>query len=259
MKNSLITIITITYNAGKFLEKTILSVLNQTNKNFEYILVDGNSKDNTLDIIKQYESYIGEGRFGDFPAAQYRWISEPDKGLYDAMNKGMKMAKGEFLWFINAGDKIYNENTIGEIYKRMDEEDGFDVIYGQSLMIDEKDIPLGERHKIAPKVLTKRSLLNGLVVCHQSIIVRKNIAPDYDLQYKISADYDWTVKVLEKSRDNLYINNYISKFMIAGLSAQQRKKSWIERYRIMKKHFGICPTLWAHFVIILKYPFTRKY
>ena len=85
------------------------------------------------------------------------------------------------------------------------------------------------------------------------------IAPEYDLQYKISADYDWTIKVLDKSRWNLYINNYLSKFMIAGLSAQQRKKSWEERYRIMKKHFGVCHTLWAHFMIILKYPFTRKY
>ena len=254
-----ISIITITYNAEAVLEKTIQSILNQTEKSFEYIIVDGASKDKTVDIVKRYESLIAENHFAGFGQEQFRWISEPDKGLYDAMNKGIDMATGDFLWFINAGDKVYDAGTLSQIQTAISENPDADVIYGQSLIIDEDDQPLGERHKVAPKKMTYKNLLNGLVVCHQSIIVRKIITPHYDLQYKVSADYDWTNKVLRKSKGNIYINDYLSRFMVAGLSAVQRKRSWKERYAIMKKHFGLPLTLWAHLKIVLKYPFTRKY
>jgi hypothetical protein len=175
------------------------------------------------------------------------------------MNKGIKMATGEFLWFMNAGDKIYDETTLSKIQHALQENPDAEVVYGQSLIIDENDNPKGERHKIAPKNLTHKSLLNGLVVCHQSIIVKKNIAPYYDLQYRVSADYDWTNHVLSKSKQNVYIDDYLSLFMVAGLSTVQRKKSWKERYFIMRKHFGLPQTLYAHLKIILIYPFTRKY
>lgn len=254
-----ISIITITYNAETVLEKTMQSILNQTDKSFEYIIIDGASKDKTVEIIKKYESLVAENQFDGFTTEQFRWISEPDKGLYDAMNKGIDMATGDFLWFMNAGDKIYDVETLSQIQTAISENPESDVIYGQSLIIDEDDQPLGERHKVAPKVLIRKSLLNGLVVCHQSIVVRKTIAPHYDLQYKVSADYDWTNKVLRKSKGNIYINDYLSRFMVAGLSAVQRKRSWKERYEIMKKHFGVIPTLWAHLKIVIKYPFTRKY
>lgn len=258
-----VSVITITFNAGRFLQKTIESIINQSNKDFEYLIIDGGSKDNTLDIIQQYENE----HFTSMEEAQKReettskkivWISEPDKGLYDAMNKGMHLAHGDFVWFINAGDKIYDDTTMQTVVDIIDNNSSCDVVYGQSIIIDEEDNIRGERHKIAPKNLTKKSLLNGLVVCHQSILVRKNIAPDYDIKYRISADYDWVCKVLAKSRQNCYIDKYISRFMIAGVSAQQRKKSWLERYDSMKKHFGLLPTLWAHCKIILKYPFSHK-
>ena len=258
-----VSIITITFNAGRFLKNTIESIISQTNKEFEYLIVDGGSTDNTLDIIKQYENH----RYFSYDEAMSRdiadcneivWISEPDKGLYDAMNKGLHFAQGDFVWFVNAGDKIYNNGTLQRIVDTIGANPNCDVVYGQSIIIDEEENILGERHKIAPKDLTLSSLLNGLVVCHQSILVRKAIAPDYDIQYRISADYDWVCKVLAKSAQNCYIDDYLSRFMIAGVSARQRKKSWIERYRIMKKHFGIMATLWAHVKIIAKYPFSRK-
>lgn len=259
-----VSIITITYNADKVLKKTIDSVFNQKNKNFEYIIIDGNSKDDTLNIIQQYENI----RYDSLQAAKERtesdnskihWISEPDSGLYDAMNKGIKLAKGEFLWFINAGDKIYDEHTIENIISIFANQPQSDVIYGQSLIIDEDDKPLGKRHKIAPEKLTKRSLLNGLVVCHQSILVKKEIAPLYDLTYRITSDYDWVCKVLTNSRRNCYIPEYLSRFMVAGVSSQQRKKALMERFHIMKSHFGLGATLLAHFKIVIKYPFTTKY
>jgi glycosyltransferase involved in cell wall biosynthesis len=253
-----ISIITVVYNVEKVLEKTILSVFHQTNSNYEYILVDGNSNDGTVELIKKFESKIKNREF-PVQEGQYRWISEPDKGLYDAMNKGIELSTGDFLWFMNAGDKIYLPNTLEKIQQAIHENPEAGIFYGQSLMIDKNDQPLGERHKIAPKNLKKNSLLNGLVVCHQSVIVKKSIAPFYALQYKISADYDWVDKVVSNSKQNIYIDDYISKFRIAGLSTMQRKKSWIERYFIMKKHFGLLQTLWAHFKIMVKYPFTRKY
>jgi hypothetical protein len=175
------------------------------------------------------------------------------------MNKGLQMAIGDFVWFINAGDKIYSNDTVEKIENQLQANPDADVIYGQSIMIDENDNVLGERHKIAPANLKHRHLLKGLVVCHQSILVKKTIAPLYELKYKISSDYDWTNKVLKASKYNLYIDDYISRFMIAGLSSVRRKESLKERFGIMKKHFGLIPTLFAHFVILIKYPFTRKY
>ncbi|MDY0016004.1 MAG: glycosyltransferase, partial [Bacteroidales bacterium] len=231
---------------------------NQTHPEYEYLIIDGNSKDGTLDIILKIEQKIASGDFGLTPH-NFHWISEPDKGLYDAMNKGIAMAKGNYIWFINAGDKIHSPTTLFHINQIIQNQADCDIVYGQSLMIDTNGNPLGERHKIAPKQLTKKSLLKGLVVCHQSILVKKDIAPFYDLHYKITSDYDWVVRVVSSSQKNMYINDYLSDFMIAGTSSIHRKQAWKERFLIMKKHFGLCPTLWAHFNIILKYPFTRKY
>ena len=254
-----ISIITITYNAETVLENTLQSILNQTDKNFEYIIVDGHSKDKTVEIIKKFEKLVSENQYDGFNKEQFRWVSEPDTGLYDAMNKGIDLAKGNFLWFMNAGDQINDTTTLSKIQLAIQKNQDTDVIYGQSLMIDENNNPLGERHKIAPENLSKKSLLHGLVVCHQSIIVKKSIAPYYDLQYRVSADYDWTIKVLSKSKKNVYIEDYLSRFMVMGFSSIKRKKSLKERFVIMKKHFGIVQTLWAHFKILSKYPFTRKY
>lgn len=256
---AIISVITITYNAEGFLEKTMQSVLQQKNSSVEYILIDGNSKDQTVDIIRRFEKEIADGKHPAVKPSDFRYISEPDKGLYDAMNKGLQMATGDFVWFINAGDKIYDEHTIEKIEIELKLNPASDVVYGQSLMIDENDQPVGERHKIAPANLKKKHLLRGLVVCHQSILVRKSIAPLYDLQYKISADYDWTNKVLARSKGNLFIDNYISRFMIAGLSSIKRKDALRERFSIMKKHFGLIPTIVAHAMIAIRYPFTKKY
>lgn len=256
--NPVVSIISITYQAEQFLEKTMLSILNQDCSDFEYLIIDGKSTDKTTEIIKHFELQINEGIYAIKPS-NFHWISEPDKGLYDAMNKGLKMAKGKYLWFINAGDKIHASTTLMEINRVIKQCPETDVVYGQSLMIDFNDKPLGERHKIAPKCLSKKSLLNGLVVCHQSILVNKEIAPFYDLNYKIAADYDWVIRVLSVSKLNTYINDYLSDFMVAGTSSLHRKQALKERYIIMKNHFGLCCTLWAHFKIILKYPFTRKY
>jgi glycosyltransferase involved in cell wall biosynthesis len=253
-----VSVVTVTYNAEKALPKTMLSVLNQSCYDFEYLIIDGNSTDDTISIIQEFENRVQKGEFG-INSEQYRWISEPDQGLYDAMNKAIGLAKGDFIWFINAGDKIFSPETLKQVVDAIEQNPNVDVVYGQTVIIGQNDELLGERHRVAPANLTRKSLLDGLVVCHQSVIVRRSIAPQYDLSYKLTADYDWMCRVLDVSRKNVYIDGYLSKFQTAGLSTKRRKQSLKERFVIMKRHFGLLPTLWSHVCILIKYPFvTRK-
>ena len=247
-----ISVITITFNAEQFLRETMQSVLDQSYTNIEYIIVDGKSTDGTVEIIKSFEDGMKA------KSIEFRWISEPDSGLYDAMNKGLRMATGDFVWFVNAGDRIFDGTIAQKVADAFAANEQADVVYGQTQIIDQNGAPCGERHKIAPKNLQFKSLLNGLVVCHQSIVVRRSVAPNYNLQYRYSADYDWVCGVLKQSRCNVYIDGYLSKFMISGISAKNRKASWVERYKIMCHHFGIVRTLLAHIAIVIKYPFSRQ-
>ena len=244
----MISIITITYNAERWLERTMRSVLAQTCKDYEYIIVDGASKDGTVDIIKRLEPEF-EGRLS--------WKSEPDKGLYDAMNKGIARAKGDFLWFVNAGDEIYAPDTLAHIVAAAT--DDTDIVYGKACIVNAEGVKVSEHHKVTPSDLQRKHLLNGLVVCHQAILVRRSIADKYNTDYRICADYEWVVKAVTASRKNVYLDEYVCKFLTEGVSQKQRKRAWKERFRIMRDHYGLCATLWAHFLIVLKYPFSIKY
>ena len=153
-----ISIITITYNAAQWLERTMRSVLAQTSKDYEYIIVDGASTDGTVDIIKRLEPQF-EGRLS--------WHSEPDKGLYDAMNKGIRRAVGDYVWFINAGDEIYNLDTLAHMIAAATDET--DIIYGKACIVNAEGIKVSEHHKVTPPNLQRKHFLNGLVVCHQAI------------------------------------------------------------------------------------------
>lgn len=242
------SIITITYNAERWLERTMRSVLAQTCKEYEYIIVDGASKDGTVDIIKRLEPEF-EGRLS--------WKSEPDKGLYDAMNKGIARAKGDFLWFVNAGDEIYAPDTLAHIVAAAT--DDTDIVYGKACIVNAEGVKVSEHHKVTPPDLQRKHLLNGLVVCHQAILVRRSIADKYNTDYRICADYEWVLKAVTASRKNMYLDEYVCKFLTEGVSQKQRKRAWKERFRIMRDHYGLCATLWAHFLIVLKYPFSIKY
>lgn len=244
----MISIITITYNAAKWLERTMNSVLAQSCKDYEYIIVDGGSKDGTVDIIKRLEPEF-EGRL--------HWKSEPDKGLYDAMNRGIARAKGDFVWFINAGDEIYAPETLAHVVATAT--DDTDIVYGKACIVNAEGIKVSEHHKPTPPDLQRKHLLNGLVVCHQAILVRRMMAKPYDLRYRICADYNWVIEAVTASRKNAYLDEYVCKFLTEGVSQKQRKRAWKERFHIMRAHFGILPTLWAHFLIALKYPFSIKY
>ena len=184
-----ISVITVNFNDRSGLQKTMMSVISQTYADYEYIIIDGQSKDATLSIIEKYKSFVDV------------LISEPDKGLYDAMNKGLQLAKGQFVWFINSGDQLYSENTVAQIEQLYQQDYSIDVFYGQTQLIDEKGNIVGMRKKTAPDNLNANSLKMGLMVCHQSILIRKDIADKYDLQLKVSADYLWVLSALEKAKN----------------------------------------------------------
>ena len=145
------SIITVTYNAGKVLEDTIQSVITQTYKNVEYILVDGGSTDNTLNIINQYRSMIQQV------------VSEPDQGLYDAMNKGIRMATGDYICFLNAGDAFHEDDTLQQMVHSIAVNNTLpDVLYGETAIVDEEGHFLRMRRLSTPEHLTWKSFQHGI-------------------------------------------------------------------------------------------------
>ena len=242
----LFSIITVTYNAFEWLERTLLSIHSQSCSDFEHILIDGGSADGTIDIIKKYESCLSY------------WISEPDQGLYDAMNKGLKQASGDYVWFINAGDTLYSGDTIREIVNRLDGGNRPDIIYGETEIVDTQGHSLGMRRLKAPENLSWKSFRMGMLVCHQSFLVKRTIAEPYRLQYRFTADYDWCIRCLKQADTILNTHLILSRFMEAGLSAKHRKESLKERYRIMCENYGKIPTQIRHFWFALRF-YTAKY
>lgn len=240
------SIITVTYNAEKWLERTILSVLSQSYSNIEFIIVDGASKDGTVDIIKQYESGISS------------WVSEPDRGLYDAMNKGLKMATGDYVWFINAGDTLYTSDTLQTIVASLKKRVSLPgVIYGETMIVDAEGRSLGMRRLKAPRKLTWKSFRMGMLVCHQSFIARRDIAPVYNLDYKLVADYDWCIQCLKASKKIHNSRLILSNFLDEGLSSVNRKESLKERYEVMCNYYGKITTIVLHGWFAVRFYFAK--
>lgn len=238
MFNPVVSIITVVYNNELLLERTIASIINQTYSSIEFIIIDGGSTDGTIDIIKKYEAQI------------LYWVSEPDKGIYDAMNKGIKASTGDYLWFINSGDLISESDTLAKAISSC--EKPADVYYGETEIIDEQGNKLYMRRHKAPEILTWKSFKTGMMVSHQSIIVKKELAPFYDLKYKVSADIDWCLKVLKKSKIISNTHLTLSKFLKQGFSKKFQKTSLKERFWIMVKNYGFLTTVFYHFVIAVR-------
>ena len=184
----LFSIITVTYHAESVLEETILSVVSQTYHNIEYIIVDGASKDRTLSIVNKYRDKI------------QAVVSEPDKGLYDAMNKGLKMAKGEYVCFLNAGDTFHEDDTLQLIVHQLNKSNVLpDVIYGETALVDAQRHFVRMRRLQTPDTLNWKSFRQGMLVCHQAFIAKRAVAETYDLNYRFSADFDWCIRVMKKA------------------------------------------------------------
>ncbi|WP_455672680.1 glycosyltransferase family 2 protein [Phocaeicola sp.] len=239
------SIITVTYNAAKVLEDTIQSIVTQTYKNVEYIIVDGGSTDDTLNIINRYKKHI------------HTVISEPDKGLYDAMNKGIKLATGDYLCFLNAGDGLHEDDTLQLMVHSLTKTELPDVLYGETEIVDSEGHFLHMRRLSVPEKLTWKSFKKGMLVCHQAFFARRELAltEPYDLQYRYSADFDWCIRIMKKAtvlhNTHLTLIDYLNE----GMTTQNHKASLKERFRIMTKHYGFISTALYHawFIIRLLY------
>ncbi len=239
--NPKFSIITVTYNAGSVLEDTILSVISQTYHNIEYIIIDGASKDNTHAMIKKYEDRISH------------IVSEPDKGLYDAMNKGMALATGEYLCFLNAGDSFHEDNTLQRIVHSLNDCDELpDVLYGQTYIVDKGRHFLHPRRLTAPLCLNWKSFKQGMLVCHQAFMAKRNLAEPYDLNYRFSSDFDWCIRIMKKSKDlhNTFLT--VIDYLDEGMTTKNHKASLLERFKIMTKHYGWICTIIQHFRFVVR-------
>jgi glycosyltransferase involved in cell wall biosynthesis len=256
-----ISIITVCYNAENLIEQTIQSVLNQTYSNIEYVIVDGKSTDKTMEIIRKYchSERSEESVSRQIPHCirdDIKIISEPDTGIYDAMNKGLGMATGDYVWFMNAGDEIYEPTTIEELISCF--EKNADVIYGDTIRIDENRDIIGLREKRPPKKFTWKSFRMGMTVSHQSILVARKIAPKYDLQYTVSADIDWVIRAMKQAKNVCNSQQILSRYLVGGVSEKRRKIALKERFAIMEKHYGLLKTLIFHVFIMFQFVFRKK-
>ena len=227
-----ISVITVVFNNAKNIERTILSVVEQDYQNLEYIIIDGNSDDGTLDIIQKYEDKIS------------RWISEPDEGLYFAMNKGLEFATGDYVWFINSGDEIFDGDTVSKMISGLDELP--DILYGNTMITDKEGGKIGDRRLVPPKVLTWKSFKRGMLVSHQSLIVKRELAPAYDTNYTLASDIDWVIRAMKAAVDIRNTHIYLSRFMEGGVSRTNLKTGLKERFAILARHYGWIPTALRH-------------
>lgn len=215
---SLISIITVVYNGEKDIEQTIYNVINQTYDNIEYIIIDGGSSDGTLDIIKKYEDKI------DY------WISEKDNGIYDAMNKGISLVKGNWINFMNAGDTFYNFSLLESIFQNNNFEN-FDVIYGDHKVI----YPHKTRIAMAGSI---KKIWMGSQFCHQSTFISSSFHKKnkYNLCNKIGADFEFFYKAYQNKAIFQYIGIVVTNYAAGGISDMNRIDSIVSRWNIVEKN-----------------------
>lgn len=238
--NPKFSVITVTYNAAQVLEDTLQSVITQTYKNVEYIIVDGASEDGTLSLVQKYRSRI------------HTVISEPDKGLYDAMNKGIRAASGDYLCFLNAGDSFHEDTTLQEIVHTLPETGLPDILYGETAIVNSEGHFLRMRRLSPPEHLTWKSFKQGMLVCHQSFLARRELAEPYNLSYHFSADFDWCIRMMKKSRSLHHTHLTITDYLDEGITTRNHKASLKERFRIMAGYYGWGSTLIHHAWFVMR-------
>jgi glycosyltransferase involved in cell wall biosynthesis len=237
MHQPVLTVITIVYNNVRDIERTMLSVLDQTYKNIEYVVIDGASNDGTLTVIEKYEHRIS------------KLISEPDKGIYDAMNKGLALATGDYVLFMNSGDEIYSNETVAAVFNTAADAD---IYYGETEMYNERWESLGQRRHQAPESFNWRCFKYGMSVSHQAIYIKRTIVTPYDLKYKYSADIDWIIKAARTASTIVNTRMYVAKYLAGGVSKQKHLASLKERFHILTRYYGLLPNVFNHLIIAFK-------
>lgn len=237
----LFSIITVTYNAASTLPATLASVKEQSCTLFEYIIMDGVSTDKTLKLAI------------DAGIPQSRIYSSPDSGIYDAMNKAMDIAKGEYLIFLNSGDRFHSPDTLQLVADLIMDNDFPGIVYGQTDLIDIAGHYVGPRHLTAPSELTLDSFSEGMVVCHQAFVALRKLAQPYDVRYRFSSDYEWCIRCLQRSRRNVFFDGVMIDYLNEGVTTANRKASLKERFMIMSYYYGFWKTLVRHLGFIPRF------
>lgn len=232
--NPLFSIITVCRNAADTIAATIASVDAQTCRLYEHIVVDGASTDSTLDVLERY------------PSSLRRVISEPDKGIYDAMNKGLAQASGDYVLFLNAGDAFHSPDTLRLYADAIMDNDYPRIVYGQTDIVAADRSRIGPRHLTAPATLTLASFAEGMLVCHQAFVVLRRIATGYDTRWRFSADYEWCIRCLQHSRRNVLVPEVTADYLAEGTTTANRRRSLMERFRIMCYYYGTAATIRRH-------------
>ena len=251
-----ISFVTITYNAEKVLRPTLDSVLAQQYAAIEHVIVDGASSDATMRVVEEYVRQSDEADNGHHVVA----FSEPDKGLYDAMNKGLRAVTGQYVCFLNAGDLLPAPDTVEKVVEAALNEDGNlpAVVYGDTDIVDERWQFMHHRRLAPPEKLTWRSFRKGMLVCHQAFYARCDIAKDipYDLRYRYSADVDWCIRVMrEAERQGAVLRRaegVVALYMHEGQTTKHHKASLRERFDVMRRHYGLFSTLVMHMWFVLR-------
>lgn len=239
-QNPLVSIITVCYNAEALIKNTLESAINQTFKNFELVIIDGGSTDNTVDIAYEFRDYIGT------------IISEPDKGIYDAMNKGIAAAKGQWLYFLNAGDAFYNNQVLQTIFGLKPNTDCW-FIYGKVKTVNE---PTGVNYVTGEKIKFN-DFYNRYPICHQATFTNiqafKKVGL-YNIHYKLAADTEWFARLFKaEPTRTLFTDEIIAFYDIQGATYHKRMDGYKEYisfgWRIFPFYIGLknylfYPLLW---------------
>ena len=254
------SIITCTYNAESVLQRTLDSVLEQTYSHVEHIIVDGASTDATLDRV---EAYKQKSDAEDW-CHEVRVKSEPDRGLYDAMNKGIQRATGQYVLFLNAGDTFPSADTLELVAESVGEgEEPPAVLYGDTDVVDDEGRFLRHRRLSPPRRLTWRSFMKGMLVCHQAFYARTDLAKatPYDLHYRFSAAVDWCIRIMRLARRRRLpmrnVGAVVVNFLDGGMTTTNHRASLKERFHVMAHHYGFVPTVIMHAWFVVRSLFKK--
>lgn len=269
-----ITYVTITFNAAAVLRRTLDSVLSQDYPEITHLIIDGASTDDTMKIV---DDYIERSDAAD-NGHRIHVTSEPDKGIYDAMNKGLRSVDGDYVCFLNAGDFLPSPDTVSQLIAAVARSSSAgllpegrknsklytlnsqlpSVLYGDTDIVDSNGNFLHHRRLAPPENLTWKSFRNGMLICHQAFYARTDfaIATPYNQEYRYSADVDWCIRIMKAAaKENvpmLNLHMVVANYTQEGQTTLHHRESLKERYRVMECHYGRVQTFFMHCWFIIR-------
>lgn len=249
-----LTYVTITYQAVKVLQRTLDSVLHQDYPEITHLIIDGASTDGTLEMVNDYIERSNAANNGH----KVLLMSEPDNGIYDAMNKGLRSIDGDYVCFLNAGDFLPAPDIASRIISAVENSPLPSVLYGDTDIVDSDGNFLHHRRLSPPEHLTWKSFRQGMLVCHQAFYARTDfaIATPFDQQYRYSADVDWCIRIMKAAaKENvpmLNLHMVVANYTQEGQTTLHHRESLKERYRVMECHYGRVQTFFMHCWFIIR-------